>query len=227
MRQFIVSPAWLLGSLLLVACGSSTPDSKSAGDVASVDVPPVAETADPQPEKPPEPEVAKPKEAPSKPPNEAEPGPAASSSVPLGPVTGPAAQSGGTARPVGVASAQTAALQALAATDAAGTTPAGSTLAASFKAGDTMDFPLTLSPGRCYTILAAGASTIQQMEIVLSMTIPGLPPMALAQASGASTVSLGKSPGCFKYPMPIPATATATVKVTAGSGVAGVQVHAK
>jgi hypothetical protein len=226
MRSSRISPSWLVVSLLLAACGSNTPDSKSPGDMASVEVAPVADTAAPQPEKPPEPPPAEPKEGPEPspklPPKQADP-----PQAPPVPASGPTAPSGGTAASLGAASAPTAALQALAATDAAGMLPAGSTLTASFKAGQTMEFQLLLEPGRCYAILASGAATIQQMDVSLGISMPSLPPMVLAQASGTSTASLGKSPSCFKNPMPLAMPATATVKVTAGNGNAVVQVYAK
>jgi hypothetical protein len=218
-----MAPAWLVCGALLVACGNSGPDAKTPGDVASVNVPPASSSESP----PPDPARADPEpaETAKKPPKQADPPPVP---VALEPVVGPTTSSGGSATPVGSASAPIAALQALAATDAPGMAPAGTTLAASFKTGQTLEFQLTLMPGRCYTILATGAPSIQQIELVLGMMVPGLPPVALAQGSGASGASIGgKGSGCFKNPMPMAMPATVTMKVTSGSGIAGAQVYAK
>jgi hypothetical protein len=151
--------------------------------------------------------------------------------APLPPLQGPSASSGGTATATPAGTAQIAQLTGLAATDAQGLTPAGSTLAATFKAGDTMEAPLLLQPGRCFTILAAGAPTVQQIDISLMMNMPmgmpSLPTMVLAQGSGTQTAALGGKSNCFRYPLPIPAPANIVVKVVSGSGVVAVQVYGK
>lgn len=225
-----------------VACGNAAPDAKTPEAMASVDVP--AASAEPEP---PSTETAapEPSQAPKMPPKES-PGdpdpvlssaplalpyasaPSASPPVAPGPVAGPAARSGGTSGVVSSTSAPNADLDALAASDAAGMTAAGVTLAGRFKTGDTLEFQLLLLPGRCYSVLAAGAAQVQKIDLALSVAVPSLPPMVLAQAKGGKTASIGgKSPGCFKNPMPISMPGTVTMTVSAGSGVAGVRVYAK
>lgn len=230
-KSTLLYPSLLACGAALAACGEATPDAKNAGDVATVEVapppekpdPPAAATAEPitppeQTEKPGTP----PKETASKPQDAGPPPPAA-------PLTGPAAPSGGTATVVASAQAPTAALTALATTDAPGMQPAGSTFAASFKAGQTLEAPLTVQPGRCYTILAAGAPTVQQIEITLTVVMPQLPipPAVLAQGSGTQSAALGGKGSCFRNPMPLAMPATVIVKVTSGAGVVGVQVYGK
>ena len=81
-------------------------------------------------------------------------------------------------------------------------------------------------------VLAAGAASVQQIDLQMGISPASLPiPMpaaVLAQATGTKTAVIGaKSSGCYKNPMPIPFPATVTMKVAAGSGIAGVQVYAK
>lgn len=220
MRTPHLSFAWLTLAALVAGCGDGTPGAKTPGDVATVDVqappdgpgsppPPGASTTPTQPKR----DVA-----------------AAEPADPPAPVAapGPTAPSGGTAVFSGASSSPPPAIQALAATDAAGMVPAGSTLSAIFARGQTLDLPLQLLPGRCYAILAAGAPSVQAMQITVSASMPPLPPAVIAQASGAATASLGgKSTGCYKNPMPVPLPATVTVEVTAGTGPAAIQVYSK
>jgi hypothetical protein len=225
-----------------VACGNAVPDAKAPEAVASVDVPtasaepepPSAETAAPEPSHAPK---MPPKQSPEDPdpvPSSAPlalpfaSAPSASPPVASGPVAGPAARSGGSSGVVSSASAPNADLDALAVSDAASMTAAGVTLAGRFKTGDTLEFQLILLPGRCYAVIAAGAAQVQKIDIQLTIAVPSLPPMVLAQAKGGKTASIGgKSPGCFKNPMPISMPGTVTMTVSAGTGVAGVRVYAK
>lgn len=225
MRDSSILPLCLAAFVSLAACGEAAPDAKTAGDVATVDVKPVPASADLPPEPTAEPETPEPpsKQTVSKPSETPPPPPAA-------PLVGPSGPSGGTATVMGQASVPTAALQALAATDAVGMTPTGSAMTASFKAGQTLEFQLLLTPGRCYTILATGPASIQAMEVTMGMSLPGLPmpPAVIAQGSGTSSTSIGgKASGCYRNPMPLALPATVTVKVTAGTGVVGVQVYGK
>lgn len=230
MRISPTATAWLLLGMCGVACGNAAPEAKAPDGEVSVVVP----TASADPETAPasaDTAAADSPETPRKPPKQADPAPTAAP-VALPPVTGPTAASGGTATVVSSSSAPNTELQALAASDAAGMTAAGATLAARFKTGETLEFQLTLSPGRCYTVLAAGAASVQQIDLQMGISPASLPiPMpaaVLAQATGTKTAVIGaKSSGCYKNPMPIPFPATVTMKVAAGSGIAGVQVYAK
>lgn len=214
-------PAWLALAFLFAGCGDGTPGAKTPGDIATVDV----QAPPDRPDSPPPPDASTTPTQPKRDVPPADPGP-----PPPAPVAapGPSAPSGGTATFSGASSAPPPAIQALAATDAAGMVPAGSTLSALFARGQTLELPLQLLPGRCYAILAAGAPTVQATQITVAATMPPLPPTVLAQASGAAAASLGgKSTGCYKNPMPIPLTATVTVEVTAGTGPASIQVYSK
>lgn len=231
MRNPWTVAAWLLLGMCGLACGNAAPEAKAPDGEVSVVVP--TASADPETAPPTSADTAAVDSpaTPRKPPKQADPAPTAAP-VALPPVTGPAAASGGTATVVSSTSAQTADLQALAASDAAGMTAAGATLAARFKTGETLEFQLTLMPGRCYTIVAAGAASVQQIDLQMGINPAGLPiPLAtavLAQATGTKTAVIGaKSSGCYRNPMPIPFPATVTMKVAGGSGIAGVQVYAK
>lgn len=203
-----------------LACEPSEPP-KNAGDVATVEVPPVKA----EPEKP---AAEAPRDEPKAPDV-----PAPRADVPVAPppdgsIPGPDVPSGGTARVVGAAQAPS--LVTFAASEAQGMAPAGSLLAASFQQGQTMDATLTLMPGRCYTVLAVGTPGVQQIDITLTIMVGQiipLPPATLAQGQGSGSAALGGKGNCYKYPLPLAIPATVTVKVTNGAGTVGVQVYAK
>lgn len=215
------SAAWFLGIALAAGCGDGTPDAKTAGDVATVEVQALPDSPDSPPPAP-DPSVA------PDPPEQETKVAGADPPAPAAPAPGPSAPSGGTAKFTTASRIPTQELQALAATDAVGMLPSGSTLSATFAQGDTLELPLLLQPGRCYTILAAGAPTVQATQISMSASVPMLPPALLAQVTGASVAALGgRGAGCYKNPMPIAMMATVTVQVTTGKGSVSVQVYSK
>lgn len=112
----------------------------------------------------------------------------------------------------------------------AGSTPDGQPLGGQFKAGDTLHLPITLQPGRCYTIVAVAVG-ITELDIALMISVSAaipLPPTPLAvdNTSGPTAV-IGSGANCFKNPTPIPLPAVAVVRATTGSGAAVAQAFSR
>jgi hypothetical protein len=112
----------------------------------------------------------------------------------------------------------------------AGSTPDGQAIGGQFKAGDTLHLPITLKPGRCYTIVAVAVG-ISELDIALmvsaSPAVP-LPPTALAvdNMSGPTAV-IGSGNSCFKNPTPIALPAVAVIRAKTGSGAALAQAFSR
>ena len=137
----------------------------------------------------------------------------------------------GRATPVSVAaaSAATPLLVALAQAEAAGTQPEGQVFAGQFRAGQTLEQPLLMLAGKCYTVVAAGVG-VEKLEVKLVVKAsPFLPPLVLAKSDsgGPSAVIGGKSSGCIANPQPISGYATVVVTAVQGAGIAATQVLAK
>lgn len=87
----------------------------------------------------------------------------------------------------------------------------------------------TLTPGKCYTMLALGGVGITEMDIKLVGPIPGATAFGtLAQdTSRGSKAALGGKGNCYKWSFPQPAPANFVVKATTGQGVAVAQLYVK
>jgi hypothetical protein len=122
-----------------------------------------------------------------------------------------AQSSGGSATPIAFASVLTPAIQMLAASEAPGMSAEGQAFA-----------------GKCYTVVAASAGTIQQLDIQLVYQQAPMPAMVLAQGSGSSSATLGgKSAGCFHNSLPVGGPGKVILKATHGAGIAGAQIFIK
>ena len=162
------------------------------------------------------------------------PAPTNSSTAPApGPSDPPAVSPGGAAQPVdpALAPAVTGLLSTVAAAHIPpGASPAGAPMAANFGPSQVLETPLSMEPGRCYTVVAVGAPTLQNLDIRLTptMTVPGVPPPVVAQdQTVGSTAVLGGQPNCFKWALPVPGAMKLVVAAAAGQGLAAVQVYAK
>ena len=106
--------------------------------------------------------------------------------------------------------------------------PEGPTIAGQFAEGQTLEQPVQLLPGKCYTVLAVGAG-IQEMDIQLIAVTP-LPNIAgpLAQdTGGGASASLGGRGNCFKWTWPVGINAKYVLRATRGQGIAAGQFYVK
>ncbi|MEI9948179.1 MAG: hypothetical protein WDO74_04180 [Pseudomonadota bacterium] len=140
---------------------------------------------------------------------------------------------GPTATPLDPATAQvvTSLIAPLAATAAApGAKPVGAAIAGNFAQGQSLEQTVQMNPGKCYTIVGAGAPTIQNLDIQLvpSIAIPGLPAAVVAaDSSQGATAIVGQQPNCYKWALPMGGTMKVVVSVSAGQGMAAAQVFEK
>jgi len=104
----------------------------------------------------------------------------------------------------------------------------GSAFAAQFQEGQTMEQPLTLQPGKCYTVVAVSMGIQELDAMIAAQPLPQIPPAPLAQdnSSGSQAVVGGKGQ-CFRNAAPIAVPAKVIVKATRGSGQAVAQVYSK
>ena len=146
----------------------------------------------------------------------------------LGGQAGTAASAGGSATPIAFASVLTPAIQMLAASEAPGMSAEGQAFAGQFTEGQSLEQAVTIQAGKCYTVVAASAGTVQQLDIQLVLQQAPLPAMTLAQGSGSSTATLGgKSSGCFRNSLPVGGPGKVILKATRGAGIAGGQIFIK
>ncbi len=140
---------------------------------------------------------------------------------------GQATSSTGAATPLPMAAMLTPALQAISMSDAHGMAPDGQSFAGQFQQGQTMEQPLTIQAGKCYTVVAVGAG-ITQLDIKLIAQQAPLPPMVLAQSNTqGANASLGGKGQCFRNPLPIGGPGKIVLTATAGAGIAAAQVYVK
>jgi hypothetical protein len=144
------------------------------------------------------------------------------------PQPGQPAAAGGQASPIAAAAMATPLLTPLQQSEAPGMQPEGQAFAGQFQEGQTLEQPLTLNPGKCYTVIAVSAG-IQELDAMIAIQpLPNIPPQTLAQdnASGAQATVAGKG-SCFKNPLPIATPAKVIIRATRGAGSAVAQVYVK
>lgn len=142
--------------------------------------------------------------------------------------TAPAGNSA-TAVPPIAAAAATPVMQGLALQEAPGMSPDGGPFAGQFQEGQTLEQPINISPGKCYTIVGVGLG-IQELDIQLyTQPVPQAPPILLAQDSttGPQATLGGKASGCWKNPTPLGAPGKVVLKATKGGGIGMAQVYVK
>ena len=140
----------------------------------------------------------------------------------------PAGGAGVAASPIAAGSMATPLLTPLQQSEAPGMQPDGSAFAAQFQEGQTMEQPLTLQPGKCYTVVAVSLGIQELDAMIAAQPLPQVPPAPLAQdsSSGSQAVVGGKG-SCFRNAAPIAVPAKVIVKATRGSGQAVAQVYVK
>jgi len=126
------------------------------------------------------------------------------------------------------AAAATGPLMLFAQQQAPGMQREGNVAAAQFQEGQTLEEPVNLQPGKCYTVLAVGAG-VGEVDIQLQLTtpMPGMNP-ALAQDSGSGQqAALGGGGNCYKWPWPMAGQAKYVIKATRGAGIVAAQLYVK
>lgn len=147
------------------------------------------------------------------------------------PVSTAPASSGGQATPMAPAAAMGAdlILTGLAQQEAPGAQAEGTAFAGQFAEGQTLEQPINLQPGKCYTVVAGSLGGVTELDVMLQGQLAPLPPTTFAQDNGTGPNATlgGKASGCWKYPAPIAAPAKIVLRVTKGSGVAAAKVYVK
>ena len=110
--------------------------------------------------------------------------------------------------------------------EAPGMQPDGSSAAGQCAEGQTFEMPLTLQPGKCYTVIAVSMG-LQELDAQIVSNAPPAPPVPIAQdnQSGGTAVIAGK--GCHKNILPVAVPAKVVIKATKGTGAAVAQVYVK
>jgi hypothetical protein len=150
------------------------------------------------------------------------------------PPPGPASAGGGSAQPLDPSLAQAAVipLQALAAQEAPGMSPAGAILAGNFQPTQTLEQQFTLTAGKCYTILGVGAGITELDLAIIAMApipIPGVSPVLQQDSGSGSNATLGGASkgGCWHWQYPFNLPAKWVIKASAGAGLAAGQLYQK
>lgn len=114
-------------------------------------------------------------------------------------------------------------------TEAPGMAKEGNIAAANFQPGQTLEGNFTIQPGKCYTLVAAGAGVSSiDLEMFLVTPIPGMQGSFAKNASKGTQTSIGGKANCVKLalsPVPVQAKWVATAK--AGAGIIAVQLYSK
>jgi hypothetical protein len=142
--------------------------------------------------------------------------------------TATATAGGGQATPI-AATMATPIITATAGEEVKGMQPEGGAFAGQFQEGQTLEQPINLAPGKCYSVVGVSLPGIQELDVqIAAQPLPQVPPVVLAQdnATGAVAVVGGRG-NCFKNPSPIPVTGKVIVKATKGAGIAGAQIYVK
>ena len=233
MRLSVVIPALVLGLMPVVGCGGSEPPpndpNQYANGAGQYGQQPGGQYGQ-QPQQPGQ-YGQQPSQNPAQQPGQyGQPAPAAPA-PPTQPglpgMPGQAASSTGSATPLPMAAMLTPGLQAIAASDAQGMAADGQSFAGQFQEGQTLEQPLNIQAGKCYTIVAIGAG-IQQLDIQLVAQQAPLPAMVLAQSNTTGAqASLGGKGQCFRNPLPIGGPGKVVIKATRGAGMAAAQVFVK
>ncbi|MBM4361866.1 MAG: hypothetical protein FJ104_04240, partial [Deltaproteobacteria bacterium] len=111
----------------------------------------------------------------------------------------------------------------------AGAKPVGAAIVGNFNQGQTLEGQLQLQPGKCYTVVAAGAPPVSEVNVqfIAMMPLPGMVPVLAQDSDVGAQAVLGRKPNCYKWPLPMGAPVKVVLSVAGGSGVAAAQVFEK
>ena len=112
--------------------------------------------------------------------------------------------------------------------EAPGMQPDGSSAAGQCAEGQQLELPITLQPGKCYTVIAVSMGVQELDAQIATQPLAQAPPLVLAQdnASGGQAVVAGKG-SCFKNPSPVAVPGKVIIKATRGTGAAVAQIYVK
>ena len=149
---------------------------------------------------------------------------------PGGTATPPAG--GGAAQPLDPAAgaAATALLGQLATQNAMpGAKAIGSPIVGNFQQGQKLETQIQLTPGKCYSVVAAGLPTVTELNVrMVSVTpIPNVQPVLASDQDTGGQATLGKRPNCYRWALPMSAPVKVVLEVAGGSGLAAAQVYEK
>ena len=102
-------------------------------------------------------------------------------------------------------------------------------MAGNFQQGQTLEQPITIAPGKCYTFIAAGVGPqALQIQLLATTVIPGLAPvMGDTKGAGNKTV-LGGGGKCIKLAViPVPVPAKWVITSSTGGGIVAGQAYSK
>ena len=118
-------------------------------------------------------------------------------------------------------------LQQLGKTQApAGARPLGNLLVANFPApGGSLSKQIQFTANKCYTIVAAGAPGVTEVNIKIPSLVPFMAPVAEDKSTGSQAV-LGANPHCYMQPL-VSAAVNVVIEVPQGQGLVAVQVYEK
>lgn len=106
----------------------------------------------------------------------------------------------------------------------------GSPIAAQFQQGQCIETVVSMSPGKCYSVVASALPGVQNLDLALVSIspIPGVPQVvAASDDSVGPTAVLGANPNCFKWALPLAGTMKLILSAASGSGIAAAQVFEK
>ncbi len=219
-RRVRILGATIFGSVMLLACGGSKDSQQAAypiqqqpGQQGTANYPAQQPTTTPgYVAAQPTPGTAQPAPAPTTAPTQPAPAPAAT-----------------TAQEVdsSMAAAVQPLLQQLAKTQApAGAKAMGSIIVANFSApGQSLQKQIQLTANKCYTVVAAGAPGVTEVNLKFVPLIPLLPPVAVDNTTGAQA-TLGANPNCWKQIM-VSGPMNLVIEVPQGQGLVGAQIYEK
>jgi hypothetical protein len=113
--------------------------------------------------------------------------------------------------------------------DAPGMNPEGTPMAGTFTEGQVLEQPITITPGRCYTFIAAGVGATElEIQLVAQTPIPAIAPLMGDISGTGGKVVLGKGAGCIKLALlPVAVPSKWVIKAKRGGGVIAGQAFSK
>jgi hypothetical protein len=112
----------------------------------------------------------------------------------------------------------------------AGAKPLGDPVVGNFGQNQKLEFPVQLTPNKCYTVVATGLPPVSEVGLQLEVTtvLPGLAPVLAVDSDRGPTAVIGKKSQCYRWTLGvIPAPGKVVVQVTGGSGLVAAQVYEK
>jgi hypothetical protein len=104
----------------------------------------------------------------------------------------------------------------------------GNGLAGQIAEGQSQESAFQFVPGKCYTVVAAGAGVTQiEVEIQYALPIPGIAPSVGKSSQKGPMASMGGKGNCLKPLSPVAAPAKFIVRAVKGSGVFAAQLYSK